>query len=445
MKRGNLNGAALSLLSVLIQLPSLAMGAGVAQKPSCDAGMGLGCGTADSSRPSSPGKVPRPDAGPKSSYNGPGLGRGVMESSNDISSASGISAGGQSGTYLADSDVLSEVRNRMESCMQKNQGSLSAARGTSRLISNPQLDATQCISIDPEQKGFGGFINSCDYQVQFNFCAYRPKKDAWTEAFDCEKTNGGAELAQPQQRIAAHTNHAETIHWVGCRFPEGSPVDVKFVPAQGLMFRCQSWDTGDGPRLKHLTSYEVCDASTIKDEILKRKNDEASSLTKARAAKEQARRDEAERERLAQEAEAAEAAAAAEAARRQALVKPPTTTSPRLPVTPPRERTKARCDAERQRLLDAAMQRGQDISIAWPEMSQEKEHRPFLLEVNNRNGCTPASCENVSKEKRIAILQSYLSLVRVERQHTDPYDPPSARYRDWLICKAQAEIAYLQD
>lgn len=113
-------------------------------------------------------------------------------------------------------------------------------------------EAHNCLTLiqDP---GYGGFINSCPYAVEYYYCAYKPKKDSWAESFDCEKQKMGAWQigAGPNNRDGAHTKNAEMIYWFACKYgptlhnPDGvSPADIEFQPGRGLMGRCAEWGSG---------------------------------------------------------------------------------------------------------------------------------------------------------------------------------------------------------
>lgn len=98
----------------------------------------------------------------------------------------------------------------------------------------------------------GGVINDCPYAVEYNYCVYRPKKDSWSEAFDCEKGKGGSWQigAGPNSRSIMHTA-GEMTYWFACKYgptlhdPDGiSPADIEFQRGRGLLGRCAEWGSG---------------------------------------------------------------------------------------------------------------------------------------------------------------------------------------------------------
>lgn len=159
----------------------------------------------------------------------PGLGKGIMD-------APPGNFGGRARTPENLASANNECGSRLEAEANRNVG------GT-HYRSHPELNASQCIRLGTKSGLYGpGFANTCSYQVQFRFCAFRPKKGSWAEAFDCENTKGGTELIDPRSEIPAHTKDAEYFYWAGCRFPEGLPSDFKFTPWIGYEFRCMAWD-----------------------------------------------------------------------------------------------------------------------------------------------------------------------------------------------------------
>jgi len=103
------------------------------------------------------------------------------------------------------------------------------------------------------QRG-GGVINDCPYAVEYHYCVYHPVKDSWSEAFDCEKSNGGSWQIGPgpDSRSIMHTG-GETTYWFACKYgptlhkPDGiSPADLKFERGRGLTGRCAEWGSGRG-------------------------------------------------------------------------------------------------------------------------------------------------------------------------------------------------------
>jgi hypothetical protein len=92
--------------------------------------------------------------------------------------------------------------------------------------------AHECLSLIPE--GYGGFKNSCDFSVNYTYCAYHPKKGSWVDSasFNCEssqntKSQSGYQTVRANGADGNHTHGAEKIFWFGCKEP-AHPYQVKF-------------------------------------------------------------------------------------------------------------------------------------------------------------------------------------------------------------------------
>jgi len=83
--------------------------------------------------------------------------------------------------------------------------------------------ATKCLSLLKDSL-YGGFKNSCNFPVEYTYCAYKPKKDSWTEAFDCEKDKFGSDMIEANGIDEAHTKGAQQIHWGACRSEKDYPI-----------------------------------------------------------------------------------------------------------------------------------------------------------------------------------------------------------------------------
>lgn len=111
--------------------------------------------------------------------------------------------------------------------------------------------ATKCLTLD-KRPGYGGFVNSCSFAVEYHYCAFRPGKDSWLKNYNCERNQGGAGVVGPKKTDGAHTKNAERIYWVACRYrgPDGkrtgiSPMDIKWDhQKRTLRFRCGEWGSG---------------------------------------------------------------------------------------------------------------------------------------------------------------------------------------------------------
>ncbi|MBL8516030.1 MAG: hypothetical protein JNM76_03580 [Betaproteobacteria bacterium] len=230
---------------------------------------GIGC--SDASPPKTPPakkpetQIPRTDPQSERSTRNDGAGRIRQDSS----------------TTRAQNDL----RQRVEECSNRQQQSVDYRIGARQRVSNPELNASQCIRLGDKKGLYGpGFVNSCQYPVQFKFCAYRPKPDSWVEAFDCEKTKGGTELIQPGQSIAAHTSNAEYFYWAGCKHPEGTPADFKFVAGKGYEFRCYAWDN----QAARESSTSECNSTELVKKVEKQLADEKALAAAQAAARQKA-------------------------------------------------------------------------------------------------------------------------------------------------------------
>jgi hypothetical protein len=110
-------------------------------------------------------------------------------------------------------------------------------------------EAHRCLSLikATDKTLYGGFINTCDFPVRFAYCAYKPKKGAWSESVDCEggtgKLSGHSEI-KPHERSAHHTLGAEKVLWFACRADgEGFEVGDAEFDRSGpfIRGRCYKW------------------------------------------------------------------------------------------------------------------------------------------------------------------------------------------------------------
>lgn len=99
----------------------------------------------------------------------------------------------------------------------------------------------------------GGMLNDCPYAVEYHYCVYRPKKDSWSEAFNCEKKGGAWQVGRgPGTPVLMHMG-GEITYWFACRYgetlqkPDGiSPADIEFQDGRGLLGRCAEWGSKRG-------------------------------------------------------------------------------------------------------------------------------------------------------------------------------------------------------
>ena len=140
--------------------------------------------------------------------------------------------------------------------------------------------AHQCLKLIRQPRQYGGFTNTCNYAVEYNFCLYHPEKDSWGAMFDCEKGNGsgGSWQVGPLKNVAAHTNGAERMHWFACRWGETlgkaegvSPADVYFDRgSQRMMGCCASWG-------RETERYASADSSLAKNTASQSQSAQAST------------------------------------------------------------------------------------------------------------------------------------------------------------------------
>jgi hypothetical protein len=88
-----------------------------------------------------------------------------------------------------------------------------------------------------ESGDYGGFINSCDFDVYFAYCAYRPVANEFVSKFECNANVGSLDRIAAKGRQAAFTRGAERIYWFACNAP--STPKVTFQPATGLFGTCK--------------------------------------------------------------------------------------------------------------------------------------------------------------------------------------------------------------
>ena len=124
-----------------------------------------------------------------------------------------------------------------------------ARRGLPKLHKSGSI-AHNCLKPQPG----GGMLNMCPYAVEYSYCVYRPVKDSWSAAFDCEKSRGGSWQVGPGPNtpVLIHTG-GETTYWFACRYgetlhkPDGiSPVDIEYQRGRGLLGRCGEWGSSKG-------------------------------------------------------------------------------------------------------------------------------------------------------------------------------------------------------
>lgn len=93
----------------------------------------------------------------------------------------------------------------------------------------------------------GGVQNQCNFAIEYIYCVYKPKKDSWSSAFDCEQGKTGSWQVGPLSR-AIMQNNGERLVYFGCKYgptlakPDGiSPADFRFVSPENSVARCREW------------------------------------------------------------------------------------------------------------------------------------------------------------------------------------------------------------
>ena len=142
---------------------------------------------------------------------------------------------------------VAQITDRAEEAQQ----AVNKDRGSDSKRHVAAAEASQCLKLNKDARLYDGFINSCNYAVEFNFCLYHPEKDSWGAWFDCEKGDGsgGSWQVGPLKNVGAHTHGPERVHWFACRWgetlgkPDGvSPADVHFDrDSRRMMGRCATW------------------------------------------------------------------------------------------------------------------------------------------------------------------------------------------------------------
>ena len=103
--------------------------------------------------------------------------------------------------------------------------------------------ATSCLKPLDE----GGVQNQCNFAIEYVYCVYKPKKDSWSSAFDCEQGKTGSWQVGPLSK-AIMQNNGERLVYFGCKYgatlakPDGiSPADFRFVTPENSVARCTEW------------------------------------------------------------------------------------------------------------------------------------------------------------------------------------------------------------
>lgn len=133
-----------------------------------------------------------------------------------------------------------EIENRLWDA-KSNQEEQGAIREGRRKKNLRDQQASHCLSLSRDPSLYGGFLNICPNEISYVFCNYKPKKDSWAEAFDCEKGQFGLDILAPGKAAAQHTNNVQKVYWAACNYPAAMPADAEFTSALGIAFRCTEW------------------------------------------------------------------------------------------------------------------------------------------------------------------------------------------------------------
>lgn len=102
---------------------------------------------------------------------------------------------------------------------------------------NKEDEASRCLVTENRK-----IKNTCDYRVEYTFCAYKPNLKAFSAAFemaaafDCEQRKFGS-AGISAKRVDAGTYTAEAVYVFGCKDPS-LPRGVTYERGRGLSGRC---------------------------------------------------------------------------------------------------------------------------------------------------------------------------------------------------------------
>ena len=150
----------------------------------------------------------------------------------------------------ADVQRLTKERRDAMVLAERRQADLDYVRAGKPKLHNGGSVAHHCLKPQPG----GGMLNDCPYAVEYHYCVFRPKKDSWSEGFDCEKKLGGVWHVGPGPGTPALIHMGgEITYWFACRYgesvqkPDGiAAVDIEFQLGRGLLGRCAEWGSKRG-------------------------------------------------------------------------------------------------------------------------------------------------------------------------------------------------------
>ena len=158
-------------------------------------------------------------------------------SSQNQSNPQGNSSNSDSNTGLSmkpEQEVL--VNNATQKYASESAAFEASHKGLKR-THNKEDEASRCLVIENRK-----IKNTCDFRVEYTFCAYKPNLKAFSAAFemaaafDCEQRKFGS-AGISAKRIDAGTYTAEVVYVFGCKDPS-HPTGVTYERGRGLSGRC---------------------------------------------------------------------------------------------------------------------------------------------------------------------------------------------------------------
>lgn len=146
----------------------------------------------------------------------------------------------ETATEMNNAQSVADAGRNARQSLEINQKRNDEYRQYKRKHHHEASEASHCLSLRRD-KAWGGFLNSCPFDVEYVFCAYKPKKDSWAAEFDCEKNQIGMDLLEGGKDAAQHTNGAERVYWAACK-SGGNLADTEFTRGAGIAFRCTGYD-----------------------------------------------------------------------------------------------------------------------------------------------------------------------------------------------------------
>lgn len=110
---------------------------------------------------------------------------------------------------------------------------------TQNTANDATTDANNCIKPDSaDNNNYGSVTNTCNFDVNFSMCFFKPTEKSVNRNISCEKQKFGADRVKAEQRKPFDLNHAEKFYWYACKAP-AIALDSKFVDGEGVRARCK--------------------------------------------------------------------------------------------------------------------------------------------------------------------------------------------------------------